>query len=97
MKSLVDRFPTIAKLYRAVRDLTGFMKNPVLTSWGFMLSGKPSMAKGTFEPVETEIVRNLLDGVDVLNNVGANVGYYCCHALSMEKHAIAFEPVQRNL
>jgi len=55
------------------------------------------MAKGEFEPAETKLVRELLYDVDVLVNIGANVGYYCCHALSMGKHVIAFEPMQRNL
>jgi FkbM family methyltransferase len=41
--------------------------------------------------------RNILKDVDVLVNVGANVGYYCCHALSMGKQVIAFEPIDRNL
>jgi FkbM family methyltransferase len=30
-------------------------------------------------------------------NVGANVGYYCCHALSLGKPVIAVEPIARNL
>lgn len=55
------------------------------------------MAAGTFEPEETELVRNLLQEVDVLVNVGANVGYYCCHALSLGKPVIAVEPIARNL
>ena len=55
------------------------------------------MAAGTFELEETELVRKLLQEVDVLVNVGANVGYYCCHALSLGKPVIAMEPIARNL
>jgi len=55
------------------------------------------MASGTFEPQETRLVRDLLEGIDIFVNVGANVGYYCCHALSMGKPVIAVEPVVRNL
>ena len=55
------------------------------------------MVSGTFEPEETEIVRKLLQEVDVLVNIGANVGYYCCHALSLGKSVIAVEPIARNL
>jgi FkbM family methyltransferase len=55
------------------------------------------MAAGTFEPDETAIVREILQDSDLLINVGANVGYYCCHALSMGKPVIAMEPVARNL
>lgn len=55
------------------------------------------MAAGTFEPEETELVRTLLQEADVLVNIGANVGYYCCHALSLGKPVIAVEPIARNL
>jgi FkbM family methyltransferase len=72
-------------------------EEPVETPWGFKLAGNPAMAQGTFEPAETELVRTILKDVDILINAGANVGYYCCHALSMGKSVIAFEPIQRNV
>lgn len=55
------------------------------------------MASGDFEPQETKLVRDLLSRVDILVDVGANVGYYCCHALSLGKPVIAIEPITRNL
>lgn len=55
------------------------------------------MANGDFESTETILIRNLLKNVDVFINVGANIGYYCCHALSMGKSVIAFEPIERNV
>jgi FkbM family methyltransferase len=61
------------------------------------LAGNAGMAKGFFEPTETQLFRNILKDVDILINVGANVGYYCCHALSMGKSVIAFEPIPRNV
>ena len=97
VKPVVNRFPRVASIYRGVRDQLDSLEDPQLTSWGFKLAGNKSMAQGTFEPVETELVRKLLKDVDVLVNVGANVGYYCCHALSMGKSVIAFEPMERNL
>lgn len=97
LRPLIDRFPRLAFIYRGVRDQLDLMKKPVATPWGFKMAGNPSMVQGTFEPVETELVRKLLKDVDVLVNVGANIGYYCCHALSMGKSVIAFEPIQRNL
>ncbi|MEI7635948.1 MAG: FkbM family methyltransferase [Syntrophus sp. (in: bacteria)] len=97
MRPLFSRFPCISALYRSVRDQMDFMEEPKATPWGFKLAGNAAMAQGTFEPVETELVRNVLQDVDILVNVGANIGYYCCHALSMGKSVIAFEPIERNL
>ena len=68
-----------------------------MTPWGFTLAGHKKMANGTFEPNETALVRELLQEVDVLVNVGANVGYYPCHALSLGKPVICVEPIIRNL
>lgn len=97
VKPLISRFPRMAAMYRGMRDQLEGMEEPQTTPWGFKLAGNSAMAQGTFEPVETELVRRLLHEVDVLVNVGANVGYYCCHALSMGKPVIAFEPMPRNL
>lgn len=97
IKPVIERFPMIATAYRSIRDQLNYFEKPKLTPWGFSLAGNDAMAEGAFEPIETELVRKLLEEVDVLVNVGANVGYYCCHALSMGKHVIAFEPIERNL
>lgn len=97
IKPLIESFPKVAAIYRSVRDQLDGMKEPKPTPWGFKLAGNAAMAQGAFEPLETELVRKLLKDVDVLVNVGANVGYYCCHALSMDKQVIAFEPMERNL
>lgn len=96
-RPIVERFPRVAAVYRSARDQLAFMKAPEATPWGFKLAGNSAMVRGTFEPTETELVRNILKNVDCLVNVGANIGYYCCHALSMGKSVIAFEPIQRNL
>lgn len=95
-KRLGERFPLITNLYRGMRDQMDIKQEPVKTSWGFSLAGNTSMAQGNFEPLETELVREMLRDVDILVNIGANVGYYCCHALSMGKPVIAFEPIPRN-
>ena len=97
VKPLVSRCPRVATMYRSVRDQLDFVKEPIVTPWGFKLAGNVGMAQGTFEPAETELIRKTLKEVDVFVNVGANVGYYCCHALSMGKTVIAFEPNQQNL
>jgi FkbM family methyltransferase len=92
-----ERFPRLAALYRNIRDRLDFWQGPVETVWGFKLAGNRLMAEGLFEPVETEVIRNLLKDADILVNAGANIGYYCCQALSMGKSVIAFEPIRRNL
>ena len=97
VKPFVNCFPKVAAMYRSVRDQLDSMEEPKPTLWGFKLAGNEAMANGTFEPIETKLVRKILNEVDILVNVGANVGYYCCHALSMGKPVIAFEPMERNL
>lgn len=55
------------------------------------------MIDGRFEAEETRIVKGILPSVDILINVGANIGYYCCLALDLGKRVIAFEPVHLNV
>lgn len=83
--------------YRYIKDKKGVFDEPRNTTAGFMFSGNQAMEKGEFEPVETEIVNNILPRIDVLINVGANIGYYCCIALSHGKPVVAFEPIHQNL
>lgn len=97
IKSVVERFPALALFYRNSRDLLDQRHPPRKTPWGFTFAGHDAMAEGRFEPEETKVVRRLMADVDVLVNIGANVGYYCCHALSMGKPVIAVEPNTRNL
>lgn len=97
IKSIVERFPMVAIGYRNLRDQIDRRQPSIESPWGFTLAGHEDMAKGRFEPEETELIRDLLKEVDVLVNVGANVGYYCCHALSLGKPVIAVEPVPRNV
>lgn len=96
-RPVVEMFPRVASAYRGLRDQLDIMEEPRRTPWGFKLAGNKAMAEGDFEPTETELVRKLLKDADVLVNVGANVGFYCCHALSMGKSVIAFEPLAQNL
>jgi len=96
-KPIVECFPRLASFWRNLRDQLDLVKRPKITPWGFKLAGNATMAQGTFEPIETSFVRNTLKNIDILVNVGANIGYYCCHALSMGKSVIAFEPIPRNL
>lgn len=72
------------------------------TPFGFELisrkySENRSMLEGKFESSELGIIRECLNEADVFVDIGANIGYYVCLALSLGKHAIAVEPQQQNL
>jgi len=96
-KPIIECFPKLAMTYRFVRDSWQGYEEPEKTPMGFKLIGNRSMQEGKFEPEETQIVKTIIPYVDVVINVGANIGYYCCIALSHGKHVVAFEPINRNL
>lgn len=97
IRETIDRYPALSNLLRGARDLLDRNEPALQTPWGFKLAGHPHMASGRFEPEETEVVRTLLAEVEVVVNVGANIGYYCCHALALDKAVVAIEPNGRNL
>lgn len=99
---LGQRMSKLSRLVRRClpgRAMTGGKQRDTVhvTPWGFRFVGHEAMATGTFEPQETALVRNALLDVDALVNVGANVGYYCCHALSLGRQVLAVEPIARNV
>jgi FkbM family methyltransferase len=96
-KPLIERLPSVAMAYRYIRDNKQILDDPRETPMGFKLIGNSAMQKGAFEPNETEIVKKILKRVEVIVNVGANIGYYCCLALQKGKYVVAFEPIGRNL
>lgn len=97
-KPLIEkRFPSLAMAYRYIRDNRQILDEPRETPMGFKLIGNSSMEKGVFEPDETEIVKRILERVDIVVNVGSNIGYYCCLALQKGKYVVAFEPIGSNL
>jgi len=83
--------------YRYIKDKRDIFDEPKKTPMGFKLSGNEAMQRGEFEPEETGIVKEIIQHVDILINVGANIGYYCCIALSHAKPVVAFEPIHLNL
>jgi FkbM family methyltransferase len=97
LRAALEAFPGGSLLARNLRDQLDRRAPFVITPWGFGLAGHTAMAKGEFEPEETRLVRGLLSDVEVFVNVGANIGYYCCHALSYGKSVIAIEPMERNM
>lgn len=93
----LDQFPVFALAWRTHRDSLDLVAEPVQTPLGFKLAGNVAMQRGEFEPEETRLVSLILPTVDILVNVGANIGYYCCMSHSMGKRALAFEPLPLNL
>ncbi len=83
--------------YRYIKDKKDVYAKPVATTLGFKLAGNEAMINGSFEPFETEIIKKIVPKIDIFINVGANIGYYCCLALSYGRKVIAFEPVNSNL
>lgn len=96
-KEMIENFPKIANAYRSVRDNLDQFQPSILTPWGFTLAGNPLMASGKTEKYETETIRYLIPKVDLVVNIGANVGFYCLHAKSFKKPIIAIEPLPRNI
>jgi FkbM family methyltransferase len=99
-RPLISRFPKLALIYRSIRDGWLVDEEPPDTPMGFKMAGSgriQAMQEGNFEPEETQIAKKLLPHVDVFINIGANIGYYCCIALSYQKYVVAFEPLALNL
>jgi FkbM family methyltransferase len=67
------------------------------TPYGFKLHGNRYMQAGVFEPEETAFALRCLQDAEVFINVGANIGYYCLHALKLGRKTIAFEPIDLNV
>ncbi|MBT8517326.1 FkbM family methyltransferase [Polynucleobacter paneuropaeus] len=97
LKPLVEKFPIFSLTYRTLRDRKDLFLQPDMTSLGFRFKGNQAMERGLFEPYETELVKKVLPKIDVLVNIGANIGYYVCHALQAGKKVIAFEPMELNI
>ncbi len=99
LKRLVKRFPRIAHRYRVWRDAAFENAEPAVTPFGFRLSGQLDMMQGSFEPTETRIIRDLMKEAGVFVDVGANIGYYVCHALHANPSCtvVALEPLPGNL
>jgi len=96
-KPAVERVPMLARTYRLVRDGWAAGQPAMPTPMGFRFGGDAAMASGRFEPEETRIAGRILDRVDVLVNIGANIGYYACLALQRGRRVVAFEPMPLNV
>ena len=98
LRRLVDLWPLVGRGARDLRDHFAELRDaPADTGLGFSCSGNASMQGTTFEMEETRFIRQALADVDLFVDVGANIGYYTCLALSHQVPAIAFEPSPRNV
>ncbi len=96
-KKFLKRFPRLNAAYLGYREFKQSLRPPAKNPLGFWFSGNKLMQSGQFELEETRIVQELLSEVDVLINIGANIGYYCCIALKQKKRVLAFEPLPKNV
>ena len=97
LKPLVERVPFVARLFRTMRDSRALNDEFRTNPHGVRLIGNRSMQDGSFEPVETAIVQGLLREVEVVINIGANIGYYATLARRAGKYLVAVEPLPLNL
>lgn len=96
LKPIVEQAPWLAAAYRKYRDTRQLNTAPKDTPFGFKLSSNNLMTEGHFEPEETSIVLEILPHVNIVINVGANIGYYTCMAQTQGKQVMAFEPLPLN-
>ncbi len=89
--------PQLVRIVEAMRDDRAASRPPRPTPYGFKLAGNTAMEAGTFEEQETRILGSLMQRTDLFVNVGANVGYYCCHALARGLYTVAVEPLPVNV
>jgi FkbM family methyltransferase len=95
-KPIIEKLPGVARAYRELRDSSSLRKAACLTPLGFKFVGNREMQEGRFEPEETELIASILPTVEVVVDIGANMGYYCCLARHHGKAVIAFEPIWLN-
>ena len=98
LKSLVKKSPFLANLYLSLREGRQLSQKPVFRQkLGFKFSGHEAMQTGKFEPDETNLVKQIFMHCDIFINIGANIGYYVCHAMKQGLAVIAFEPNYLNV
>ena len=97
LMTLLRRFPTLYAAFRGAYGHQVVSRLPATTPFGFKLAGPPAMERGEFEPEETKQVCAFLREAEVFVNVGANVGYYVCHARQLGISVLAIEPLDQNV
>lgn len=97
-KIVASRLPAFARAYRTFRDEMYVSRvSAQHTPFGFTLAGDAGTQDGSFEAHEVALVKRLLNEVDVVVDIGANVGFYTCMARQAGKQVVAVEPMRFNL
>lgn len=95
---LDDRYPAVIDTYRRTRDQWNFWRaKSQRTSYGFRFASPKGVCPLRGEPEETALFLKLLDQVEVVLDIGANVGWYTLLARGAGKQVIAVEPLDQNL
>lgn len=98
LKPFIEKFPAIAYTYRIFRDKRMFESSKSQnTPFGFKFVGNDQMMRGLYQREETEVMLSYLNMSNVFIDIGANIGFYTCLALSKKIYTIAFEPLEQNL
>ena len=97
LRNLIRKSPLAMAVARTIRQHRTLSQAPGKTPWGFHFIGPAGMIDGTFEQSETVVVRSCIQHAEVVINIGANVGFYCAHALDLGKPCVAMEPHPDNV
>jgi len=99
LKRVMDTFfPSISKSYRYLRDYLSFkIRKPYQTIFGFQLYGDAKLDTSRAESCEIEIFSSLVSEVDIIVDIGSNVGLFTCIAAQAQKKVLAIEPNFYNL
>jgi FkbM family methyltransferase len=95
-KMIDTSVPSLGRWYRVSRDALN-RRRSIQTPYGIVLAGEPRMASRDWEPEEISLFLELLEGHEIVVDIGANIGLYTCLAANHGKHTMAFEPCKRNL
>src|SRR5262249_54092026 len=88
--------PGVGRAIRSVRDRR-WLETATPTPHGFRLVGPPAYRDPAYEAEEQAVFIAEAKAADAVIDVGANIGFYTCLARSLGRHAIAVEPLARNL
>ena len=96
MGQLSEQAPSLMRSYRQFK-LSRRIGRYFLTPDGFELSGNAFVGDHEWERAERDVFLDQLKHVDIVVDVGANIGYYSILAARNGKAVIAVEPLRDNL